>query len=215
MIEVIFFDFDGTISDSLEQALKNFEKVLKKNDYVVKKSVIKDLMGLKVDEMFAKMKIPRHERNRIKREFFQLMKNDVGKFKLCSDIKPLIALRKTKKHKMVVVSNSDASFIRKSARKLNVNRIFSDFYCAEQFKSKDKILKMLLGQYKVAGKNCLYVGDRFTDVVYARKVGIKSVAVSNKCSWSSLKQLKEKNPDFIIKDFKGLKELVEKIDLRD
>ena len=57
----------------------------------------------------------------------------------------------------------------------------------------------------------LYIGDRFSDVQYARAAGCIAVSIYNSCSWSTLKEIKKEKPDYIIKDFYGLKKLIEKM----
>ncbi len=38
--------------------------------------------------------------------------------------------------------------------------------------------------------------------------GVVSVAIHNKCSWSNLDTIKKEKPDYIIKDFRGLRKIL-------
>jgi len=66
----------------------------------------------------------------------------------------------------------------------------------------------LFRKFGVKPSEAVYVGDRFSDVEFARKAGCVAVAIHNKCSWSSLSVIKKEKPDFIVKDFYGLKKVV-------
>ena len=213
MIKAIFFDFDGTISDTRGFVSKSIINFLEKEEYVFDKKVVVPMIGARMDEIFGKIGI-REGTDFIRNKFYKHLLGEIrkSKLKLCVSVKPLHDLKK--RHLMIVVSNSDTDFIKKQAKILNVESLFREIIGAEGFKTKDKIILDLLKKYKLNPKEVIYIGDRFSDIEYAKKAGCISVAIHNKCSWSTKKRILAEKPDFIVKDFYGLKKVVEKLNLR-
>ena len=76
---------------------------------------------------------------------------------------------------------------------------------------KDEMMAKLFKKMKLKPGEVVYVGDRFSDIDYARKAGCVAVAIHNKASWSNLKTIKKEKPDYLIKDFYGLKKVINSI----
>ncbi len=211
MIKVIFFDFDGTISQTRNILEKLFFEVLDKIDFKYNKSKIKKLFGMKIEEILKKLNMDERLREKIKNLYYKSLIERVylSSLSLCSSVKPLFELRR--RYKMVIVSNSENIFLKMAIKKLKLGRLFDEVYGADDFSTKDKMLKKLFKKYNINQKEAIYIGDRFSDVVFAKKAGCYSVAIHNNCSWSSLKEIKKYSPDFIIKNFKDLKKIIKKI----
>ncbi len=203
-IKIIFFDFDGTISDAKRVSYESLVSVLERNGYKFSKSKARKLLGEKMHKIFKELKVPEDQISKIKKEFFKEMVKGVkqNKIKLCISVKPLIKLKE--KYKLIVISNSESSFILASAKKLKVDKLFDKIYTAEDFTTKDEFLKKLFKKYKIKPDEAIYIGDRFSDIRYAKKAGCIAVAIHNKCSWSTLKEIIREKPDFLIRDFRGL-----------
>jgi HAD superfamily hydrolase (TIGR01549 family) len=208
MIKAIFFDFDGTISDTHSFISKTFIELLEKEEYFIDKSKINHLIGEKVEFIFKSIGITK-EINYLRKKFYASLENNKTKLTPCVPLRPLRLLKK--KYLMIVISNAETSFAKFSARKLKVDSLFKEIHGAETFKSKDEIMKRLFKKYNLNPKEVIYIGDRFSDVEYAKKADCWAVAIHNKCSWSSKKLIKQEHPDFIIKDFSEVEKVIRKI----
>jgi len=209
MIKYIFFDFDGTISDARHIAVKSLLQTLDELDYKFDKKKATRMLGDKMTIIFEKLGLPTSGLKRARRVFYEHFIDAAvnGGIKLCVSVKPLQEL--SKNYPLIVVSNSETYFVKKSIKKLGLKKLLKKVYGAEKFGTKDELLQKLFRKYKIKPSEAMYVGDRFSDIEFARKAGCVSVAINNKCSWSSLKELMGENPDYIIRDFRGLKKLVD------
>ena len=212
MIKYIFFDFDGTISDARKLTYETMLGVLTKRGYVVSESKLRKLMGAKTSSILGGLGIDKRETKKIKREFFKevIRRTNNKQIKLCSPIKPLYSLKK-EGIKLIVVSNSEKSFLKASIDTLHIEDLFSKVYGSTLFKTKDKLLKKLFKKYEIKSKEALYVGDRFSDIDYAHRAHCPAVAIHNKYAWSTKKEILAEKPDFIISNFGELKDLVGKL----
>jgi len=211
MIKVLFFDFDGTILDSKEVALKTFSKTLKEYNYNINHKKISRLLGDKMKDILEGLKVKKEDIKKVYKEFYKNLEKirKQEKAKPCSNLNPLYEL--SKKYPMIIVSNSKTSNIKKGLRELKIEKLFKNVYGADKFPTKDIIIKKLVKKQKIKFREAVFVGDRYSDIRYAKKAGVISVAISNKCSWSSKEELKAENPDYIIWDFEELKRLIEKL----
>ncbi|MEA3248253.1 MAG: HAD-IA family hydrolase [Nanoarchaeota archaeon] len=212
MIKIIFFDFDGTVSDAHGIAYKSIVRTLDGFGYEFDKGKLPSLMGQKMGEIFKGLGLNLKHLNAVRSKFYRYFTEAAldGGIKLCVSVKPLRELKK--EYPLIVISNSETSFIKASIKKLELKGLFKKVYGAEKFSSKDKLLEKLFKKFKIKPSEAVYIGDRFSDVEYAREAGCVAIAIHNKCSWSDLKTIKKEKPDYIIKDFRGLKKIINSID---
>ena len=211
MIKVLFFDFDGTISDAHSIAFKSMVQTLDELNYEFSRKKLLKLMGIKTHLIFKELGLDPGNVDLARRKFYKRFKKSAlaGGIKLCVPVESLYELKKD--YPLVVISNSRTSFIRASIKKLELKGLFEKVYGAEKFTSKDKLLKKLFKKMKIKPSEAAYIGDRFSDIEYARDAGCVAIAIHNKCAWSDLKTIKKEKPDYIIKNFKDLKKLVKKL----
>lgn len=211
VIKAIFLDFDGTISDAHNIAYTSLVKTLDKLQYNYDKKKAYKALGNKMNIILEKLNIEVDNLKKFRKKFYShfiyAAKN--GGISPCVDLEPLKEL--SKKYPLYIISNSETKFLKASIDKLKLRGIFRKVYGAEKFNTKDEILKKLFLKMNIKPREAIYIGDRFSDVVYSKKAHCVSVAIHNKCSWSSLKEIKAKNPDYIIKDFKELTRVIQKI----
>ena len=213
MIKVIFFDFDGTISDAKSIAYNSMIRALEDFGYNLDGEKLRKLMGTKMHLILKKFGLGAIEVQKVRKRFYKyFIKAAVdGGIKPCVSLRPLWEMKK-EGMPLVVISNSKTSFLRASIKTLKIRGLFRKIYGSEKFKAKDDLLRKLFKKFKVKPSEAIYVGDRFSDVEFARDAGCVAVAIHNRCSWSTLKLIKKEKPDYIIKDFRGLRKIVNGID---
>jgi len=213
VIKAIFFDFDGTISDAKFVALRSITKTLNEFGYEFNDKRIMNLLGVKMERMLELLGLDRLNIGRVKNKFykyftFAVLMNGV---KPCVSLKPLWMIKKKDKLPLFIISNSKSSFLQISIRKLKIEGLFKKIYGAEKFDLKDEMLRILFKRMRIKPSEAVYVGDRFSDVRFAKKAGCVSVAIHNRCSWSSLEKIEKEKPDYIINDFYGLRKILKKL----
>lgn len=212
VVKYLFFDFDGTISDARKLTYEAMIHVLDSFYFHYSKSKVKTLMGYKIQEILKRLGIKKVSASKIRRKFYSAIinKRKLSKLKLCCDVSPLWSLKK-KGYRLIIVSNSESSFLNASIKQLNLEGLFYEVYGSESFKTKDLMLRKLLKKYNLNSKETFYIGDRFSDIDYARLVKMNSIAIYNKCSWSSKKVLLKEKPDYLISNWDDLKFILENI----
>ena len=212
MIKAIFFDFDGTVSDAKKIAYDSLVKTLDEFGYEFDRKKALRLLGSRMQIIFKELGLEDKNLYNVRKKFYKHITEAAvgGGIKLCVSVKPLWDLKRD--YPLIVVSNSEGSFLKASIKKLGLEGLFKKVYGAEKFLHKDEMLEKLFRKMKIKPSEAIYVGDRFSDIEYARDAGCIAVAIHNKCAWSSMELIKKEKPDYIIKDFYGLKKIVRKLE---
>ncbi len=211
MIKAIFFDFDGTISDAKRISYESMVRILGEYEYKFDDLKLRRLMGSKMQIILKELGLKVKDMQAMRKKFYKYFTKAAldGGIKQCVSLNPLWEL--SKKYPLIIVSNSETSFLKASIKKLKIEGLFKKIYGADKFTKKDKMLKKLFRKMKIKPSEAIYIGDRFSDIEYAREAGCIAIAIHNKCAWSNLSTIKKEKPDYIIKDFRELKKIINSI----
>lgn len=211
-VRYIFFDFDGTISDAKRLVSDVLIDVLNRMDFRFSRLKLKKMMGSHMDEILRGIGVDEGVVGEVRKKFYYeiVKRSNLKNLRLCCDVKPLYDL-KEKGYRLIVISNGHSVFLNSSIRFLGLEDLFYKAYGADKFGTKDELLKKLIKRYGLEGSKVIYVGDRFSDIDYAHLAHMSAVAIHNKCSWSTKKEIMAEKPEYIIHDFCDLKELVGKL----
>ena len=208
MIKLVIFDFDGTIVDSKSAYYNSITKHVKPLGFSKERiSEVIDL-GLNLAETLRKFIPSTIYRWWVKRNIMADVLKEVDKIKKCHNVNHIKDIH-TKK---IVVSNSLSEFVIPILKHLKLKALFREVYCADNFNDKTEFISSYLKAHEINKGECLYVGDRVSDVNLAKKIGCSSVIVIGKCSWNSKKEIIQAEPDFVINDLADLNDIIEKID---
>lgn len=184
-IKTIYFDYDGTIHDSIKIYAPAFRKSY---DFLVENKKaepkewtddeIKKWLGYTSKEMWKNFMVDLDEQ--IKVEVSSIigkeMENQIfsGNARLYNDALDVLDILKNRGYKLVFLSNCSINYMEVSNRLFNLKSYFHDMICSEMydFIPKHEILKKIKNNY---GMNQVIIGDRFHDIESAEKNNIESV----------------------------------------
>lgn len=196
---ILIFDFDGVIADSLDIFMKkvitacinygstqvntkeDFLSLFENNLYesLVKQGIHED----KIPNMIEKLKIGTKEQNKIK--IFDGIKE---------------ALLQLSKNYMIFIITSNVTQVVEEFLKSKDIICFEEVIGADEDTSKVKKINSIKLKFK--GANYFYIGDTLGDVIEGRKAGVKTIAVT--WGWHDENRLKKGKPDYIIRNPKEL-----------
>lgn len=204
MIRLIAFDFDGTLVDTKKLLLDIIEENIGKMGMRLTREFIEHFgdnpLRRSLDTMILDKKFLPLLVERIHIIF-------IGHAEKVKGAKDLQKLREVPARK-VVISNSIEEFIKPVLSNLNASDIFSEIHGANAIIDKTSELKSVMRKDGLKPDEVIYVGDRPVDVKIAKNLGVHSVVVSNKASWSPRRDVAKEKPEFIIKSLAELKKVV-------
>lgn len=205
MARNIFFDFDGTILNSQKRMYRLFCELCPETCFSY--------------EEYWEIKRNRINQNDFLKKYFNYTDEQISLFKnnwmekieeesrLLED-KPIenisdVFMNLAKDNKLYIVTNRQSKYLAiKQIKDLSLFDFFEDILVTEQKKTKADLIKE-----KVAVKaDDIFIGDTGEDILTAKELGIKSIAVSY--GFLNKDILAEYKPDFVIdevKDFDNCK----------
>jgi len=204
-IKLIILDFDGTLVDSRKIIYNIIKKEVNKEEYSLSEDFKEDMGDWPLREHLVKegININRKAILRRVRSDLDAVKN---KFNPARNLKSLADIEQKK----IILSNSSQRLIKSLLEKFKI-KFISEVHGPKEFHNKAEGIKRVLRKKNLKPSEAVYVGDRDKDILAAKKVGCFAIAISNKISWSSRKEILKAKPDFIISDLRQLKKVVDKL----
>lgn len=202
MIKYILFDFDGTLADTFEIikeiAKSEFGDVSEKDFELLKDEGIRGLMKIKkipfweLPEMFLKITSRLSKKRNVK-----LFPGIIDLIKILS-----------KSYKLGVMSSNSEENIIQNLKKNRSLDLFDFVSSQSSIFGKHKVLKKICRKYQINPSEVIYIGDEDRDIIAAKKIKIKNIAVT--WGYNSEKRLKKVKPDFIVNSPKEIKDILSK-----
>ena len=189
MNKYIVFDFDGTLADTFELiktiAMKEY------SEYDVDLELFKS-EGAK--GLLNKLNIPRWKLpGMIQNVTSQLKKSK--DLKLFSNIIELLNILKNN-YKIGIVSSNSKDIINDTLKEYNMEDLFEFVYSESSVFGKHTVLKRMCNKHNIDPLNVMYVGDEDRDIIAAKKVKIKTIAVT--WGFNSKEKLSKEKPDYLV-----------------
>ena len=184
--EIIIFDFDGVVVDSLQLG------------YSIKKKMMPDLKYSEWTSWFEgnlyKNIRKEHANKKSQNEFHKQYAADIIKHSPIHGMPDTLKKLSTR-YDLIIVSSSVSQGIRSFLVKHKIKFLFKEILGADVHQSKIEKFKIILNRYSIKPEETLIVTDSVGDIKEAKSVGIKSIAVT----WGvhSRKKLAPSHPDFI------------------
>lgn len=203
MFKNVFFDLDGTLTDSAEGIINSVEYALKRlgiTDY--KRSELYRFIGPPLSDSFAEFFGLSEEKCkegvRLYREYFS--EKGIYENKLYDGIQELLQKTKQAGMTLVLATSKPQEFAEEILRYFDIAGYF-DFIAAAEMNGKrnrkQDIINYALEISGAAPEQTVMVGDRKFDVLGAKSVGIASIGVLY--GFGTEEELKEAGADFIAK----------------
>jgi len=202
MIKYIVFDFDGTLADTFDVL-----KTIAKNEFgaididfeLFKKE------GAKV--MLKKMNIPLWKLPEMALSVTSKLRNNID-VKLFPDIINLLSNLKNN-YKIGIVSSNSKENIIDTLKKYNIENLFEFVYSESSIFGKHLVLKRMCSKHNINTLDVIYVGDEDRDIIAAKKIKIKNIAVT--WGFNSEEKLSREKPDYLVDSPMQILEIISQI----
>lgn len=212
-IRTIFFDYDGTLHDSIRIYAPAFRVAF---DFLVEEGYtehrqwsddeIAKWLGHSTKAMWDDFMPDLDEDVKstcgriIGEEMMRLMKNN--KAKLYDGAVETLEYLREKGYTIVFISNCNSDYKKEAAIIENLGIYFDAMVCAEDYEyiPKHEILADIIEDYP---KECVIVGDRIHDIEAGKKNNIATIG----CSYGFLQEGELDSADIIINDIRELKDI--------
>jgi phosphoglycolate phosphatase len=199
-MRAVIFDFDGTIANSFDYVF----------DYLCTQAGIKPgqepnrdtLRGMSMKSMARKLGVPFWRLPYIYFDGRRVMREHIMLVEPFDGIPEVVRRLTSEGYLLFIVSANSAKNIKWFLRHRGLKHEFVAIRGGAGLFGKVSLITMLLTQYKIAKKDCWYVGDSLGDVAAAKAVGVKSVGVT--WGFASADHLGDLRPDLLVRSPDGI-----------
>lgn len=189
----LIFDFDGTICDSFDVAVKIVREDFP--EYFTKEITpeIARKWGLK--KLIEKTNFPKLKISKLMFKENKKIAKKIPQLKLFSYMKTVIQ-NLSKKHSLGIITSNSQENVEAFLKNNKINQYFDFIYSSTSLFGKDKSIKKTMESHKLKAGNTIYIGDQARDIEAGKKAGIKTIAVT--WGYEAENVLKKVKPTYIV-----------------
>jgi phosphoglycolate phosphatase len=203
--QLIVWDFDGTLADSVPSAVGIFNRLAAELGHKPIEDVVA-ARGLTTREFLKQHRIPFWRLPRLVRRFQDAAAGDADKVKLYAGIAEVVAELAGRGLRLGVLSSNREDIIRRCLSANGVEVYFAFVVGYPRLFGKGKALRRIMRAEHVGRADVLYVGDEVRDVEAAHRAGVASAAVT--WGFHAEPLLRGSRPDHLVTDPRQLLDLV-------
>lgn len=188
----VIFDFDGTIADSLPAVVKVFEDLTKRGSPYTK-AEIAAFQHLSMLDLTNALGISRWKVPMLLFRGRRMLHHHLRSIGLHPGMSEAIRTLKQDDYTLHILSSNSRRNIQDYLRWHQLDDCFTSIYGGAGLLGKARKLHKLLREQGITAHETWYVGDETRDVIAARHVGLKPLAVT--WGYNSRQALEAKNPE--------------------
>lgn len=195
MIKHIIFDFDGTVADSIDLALKVGNEIAKKHNFnQLTMDGLREINNYPIKERSKKIGIPLYRLPTLSVEFLFRYKQLIHSLKVFEGIKDVIMELSKEGYYLSIISSNSVENI-KFFLKHNKLDVFNNIISSNNLFGKNQSISKYMRKTKILPNELIYIGDELRDIEACKKTCVKIISVV--WGFDSLELLKTGNPDYI------------------
>jgi phosphoglycolate phosphatase len=220
-IELVIFDLDGTLADTVPQIALSVKRALERNNLPFPGvDRIRGFVGNGADRLIQRSITNRFDATesdiepelfqKVRRDYFEIYMDEISSnFSLFPGVRE--TLKDLKKHgiKLAIATNKPDIYIKPWLKAAELESIFDVTVGGGILATKKpdpEILFQICRKLSVDCSNALMVGDSSNDVLAARNAGMRSVGLTYGYNYS--KPIASFNPSYVLDDFSKIIEIV-------
>lgn len=191
----ILFDFDGTITHSMDVAYLVYQRIAEK--YRLSHLSKQELMAIKALPLFDKIRalgIHVVDFPKIMKDTQKVVREFLEHTELMPEMKELLLAIKQKYRLAVISSNTKKNI--KTVFELHQLDVFDKIYGKAGLFTKDEQIQRILRKYRLKKEEVLYVGDEVRDITACQTIGVQIASVT--WGFDDERMLSEKQPTYLI-----------------
>jgi phosphoglycolate phosphatase len=196
-VNVIIFDFDGTIADSFNTFVSITNRLAIEYGFpILGPEEIQQFRNLSSREIIQQSKVPRLRLPFFLRRFRREFNGEVCNLQPIPGIKEALRALKLRGDRLGIVTSNSEDNVRKFLKAQGLEGLFDFVGGGLPLFGKERVLRQIIRKNQLDPAQVIYVGDETRDVEAARKTAIKVIAVG--WGFNTSQALARHQPDFLI-----------------
>lgn len=193
--DIIIFDFDGTIADTMYHLIEISNDLADRFGYdKVDLDQVDQMRDWTSKEVFKHLNVPLLKIPHILTLARKQLREQLGEVKTFNGMKDVLTELRAQGHQIgIFTSNSEENV--HAILKINDLDMFDFVLTTPKLWNKNRGLKRIMRRKRFHKDNIIYVGDETRDIVAAKKAGVRVMAVA--WGYNSIEKLTSFEPDFV------------------
>ncbi|NQV00985.1 MAG: HAD family hydrolase [Parcubacteria group bacterium] len=205
---LIIFDFDGVIFDSIETFKDIYNKIHRKYNLPRAKSkkYISDLFSKNIFEKLKKIGLTQKKIEQLINEVKISFEKKEDRNKIFDGISKAIIKIKQNDNSLAIVTSNHRETVESFLKNHHLNKYFNLILGSESGFNKSKKINLAIKRLNSFKKYVYFISDTAGDIIEGKKVDVKTIAVT--WGYNDRDMLSKANPDFICDNPKDLYKII-------
>ncbi|ERT04724.1 HAD hydrolase, IA, variant 1 family protein [Lyngbya aestuarii BL J] len=197
MKNILIFDFDGTLADTLDAIAQISNRLSVEFGYPpTSPEDLAELKNLSAWEIIRRSKISIFKLPFLLRRIRRELQKDIQYIHLFPEIKEVLEELKNQGYSLYILTSNSRENVIEVFQKYQILHLFDRVDSASTLFGKSRYIKNILKQENLLPSKALYIGDETRDIEAAKKAKVKTIAVS--WGFNSPEILSRYHPDALI-----------------
>lgn len=193
----VVFDFDGTLADTIEQALIILNQLSEEYDFrPLGNDEIHGAKDMTAAQFVKHLKIPRMKVPRILSEGKKRLSARVHEIQTIPGMDILISNVRSRHEILGILTSNSAENVQNFLKLRNLN-CFDFISTIPKLSGKAKNLKAIMRTHSLEPEDIIYIGDEIRDIKASKKAGVPVIGVT--WGFNSEQALREAKPDYLVR----------------
>lgn len=213
MIKAVFFDFDGTLADTLPYYIKAYDKALQTIGFHLnEKEIAKICFGKKENIICDSLGVSGKTKE-FSLAHFKAVKNLFKNAPLFEDAVSTLNFLKDHNIKIIIITFAYRWYIDQMIKQYKLEKYFDFIISTDDVintKPHPEAVLKAVDRLKIKPEETLVIGDSKNDILMGKSAGSKTILFTRKeyNLFYSFNELKKTNPTYIISNLNKLKKLI-------
>ena len=195
--EIAFFDFDGTIADTLGETRRIFNEMAP--DYGIRQVAeeeLTELRHLSLKQLLTHLEIPKRRVPALISRGTGLMRSNITRLPMIEGMNEVLVELRRHVHSFGVLTSNSTANVDLFLKTHGLREQFDFVSSTSKLTGKAKHLKAICKTFSLRSEEVLYIGDELRDVRASQKAGVPIAAVT--WGFNSRESLAVQDPDYLI-----------------
>jgi phosphoglycolate phosphatase len=196
-VNIIIFDFDGTIADTFDAVLNITNSLAKELGHKPPSPEdVKRLRNLDSREIIKQSGIPLFRLPFLLRRIKSELRREIAQLQPIDGMKDALKSLKRRGDRLGIVTSNSEENVALFLETHGLGELFDFTYSGTTLFGKARVINHILRKYGLSSDTVIYVGDETRDIEAAKRIGIQVIAVS--WGFNAEQALARQKPDFLI-----------------
>ncbi len=208
MIKTLIFDFDGTIADTFDTAIRRVNEIAIEMGLVEKVLSDEEIVkyrGMTINQILDSLNVPIAKLPALLVKYKKRVNENIHEEEVFDGQTELLN-EFNKKFKLIILTSNSKENVEKFLEHNHLTGIFDEIYSEKNYLGKGRALKKVIKKGDLEIEESIYIGDEVRDIEACKSIGLKIISVT--WGFNSKELIQQYQPDFMVDSVSEFRDLL-------